>query len=263
VKGDCVSNFIFDDTPSHVFELRIAHRGSQGDVSKATTSDLEIISDRAGRRLEPYVYGTRTQEFMEFPMEIYCKQSKQYESWEVQAIQEWLFNRKEMHYLTILQPDMGNQSWKCFLTSPKIVRHAGRVIGWQFNVTTFPYSHTDIIEETYQVNGSAYIHLYNDSNYEGYIWPELTIQMISNGRTVSLQNYDDNNRILSITNIQLGDSLYIDNDKKIIKARTTPNVLQNFNLNWFRLPIGHSRVLAEGRFSLTVKMRFLKAVGGF
>jgi len=260
-----MSNFIFDNTPSHVFGLRIAHRGSQGDVAKNTYTDIELITDRSAKKIEPYRYGRRLPDTLTFPMEIYNKHGNEYPSFEVQAIQEWLFGRIEPKFLTILDPDKGNEAYLCWLTAPNIIRHAGRVIGWQFTVTcAAPYSFTDIVELKFECNNDMnLIEFHNHSNIEDYLYPEMNIQMLANDTSVLIQNYNDNNRIFSLTGIRTNDSVFVDNNRQFMRATSGDNVFQNFNLNWMRFAIGYNRLYVSGRCIITFRTRFYKAVGGY
>ena len=263
--GDNLSNFVFDNTPSHVFGLRIAHIGTQGVVAKNTYTDIELITDRSAKRIEPYRYGRRLPETLTFPMEIYNKHGKQYPSYEVQAIQEWLFGRIEPKFLSILDPDKGNEAYLCWLTNPSIVRLAGRVMGWRFDVVcAAPYSFTDIVETRFEcVNDATIINFHNLSNIEDYLYPEMSIEMLGNNTFVLIENANDDNRLFSLTNIRQGNSIFVDNNRQFMKAANGDNVFQHFNLNWFRFAPGHNRLYVDGRCIITFRNRFMKAVGGY
>jgi hypothetical protein len=260
-----MSNFVFNNISSHIFGLVIGFSSTQGIEEINTYSDMQIITDRSARRVEPYYFGRRLPESLEFGMEIYNKHGMHYEMHDVQTIQEWLFGRAEPHYLSILDPDKGNESYLCWLVSPQIVKVDNKVIGWKFQVMcASPYSETDIIESMYHcTTPTSEIEYYNLSNVEEYLYPELSIRMLGTASFILIENLNDNDRIFQITNIRAGTSIYVNNDYQYMIADNGDNVFQNFNLNWFRFSPGFNRLFISGTCELTFKHRFKKAVGGY
>ena len=260
-----MSNFLFDGTSSHLFGLVIGHIGNTGVESISTYSNIELVQDRSLNRIEPYHYGIKYPERLEFPMEIYNKHGEHYEMYEVQAIQEWLFGRNQAKYLSILDPDKGGEAYLCWLTSPEIIKLDNKVIGWKFTVVTHScYSHTNIYEESFVSDDDFSIsHFHNMSNVEDYLYPEMEIHLQGLTTFVRIENISDNSRVFQITNLRRNSIVTVNNDLHLMSANNPDDIFENFNLNWFRFVPGHNRLLISGGCVVTFRTRFMKAVGGF
>jgi len=259
-----MSYFIFDNIHSKEMNLRIAHVGSQGIVRKSTFADVEIVSDRSARRTEPYQYGRRLAPTREISMEIFHAHGGEFLYYERETIGEWLFGRADNHILTILDQDMGNKNYLCRLTRPEVIMLGGRVIGWRFTVTSaLPYSFTDIIETSYEINDSAFISFHNLNQIEEYLWPEIEIEMLGDSTSILIQNENDNNRIFNITDIRQGETIYVDNDRRMIKTASGDDLFNTFNLNFLRFNLGHNRLFVSGSARLVFRNRWKKAIGAF
>lgn len=257
---------MYDNISSHIFGLVIGFIGSKGVYDVNTYTDVEIITDRSANRIAPYQFGMRLPDSLEFEMEVFNKHGQFYENYQAEAIQEWLFGRAEPKYLSILDPDKGNESYLCRLVSPRKVKLDNKIYGWRFTVVcTSAYSVTDIVEKIYDcsLNVNSEIIYYNLSTIEEYVYPEMDIRMAGNSTYVLLENLNDNNRIFQITNIAQGDVLHVNNDNQFMTSDKGGNVFQNFNLNWFRFAPGYNKIYVSGRCIITFRNRFLKSIGGF
>ena len=266
-----MSFFTFDNIHSSTFNLRIAYINAPSVRHVNTYANPEIISDRSGRRDEPYIFGRRLPDTLEFPSEIYNADGRTYDNHEIQAIQEWLFGRQHPKYLSLIENDSIGESYLCYLTNPSSVKVGNRVIVWRFTVTSVaPWGFTDVVEQTFDCSTQSltYIDVHNLSTTpDVYLMPEMTVQLVGNTSYVSIYNLtDDEHRAFQITNLQQGDTIRVDNDKQIMSAdigdQTGNNAFRNFNMNWFRLKTGINRLRINGRCVVTFKMRFRKAVGG-
>jgi hypothetical protein len=239
--------------------------GSQVVKESNTYANIELIKDRSAKKIEPYIYGRRLSDTLEFPMEVYNAHGLFYPSYEAQAIQEWLFGRAEPHFLSLLEPDKANESLLCWLVDPQSVKVAGRLCGWTFNVVcAAPYAFTDIVEETFNCNEQASVLQYHNlSNVEDYLYPEMTVQMLGNSNYILIENQSDNNRVFQITNINAVNKIFVDNKRQFMTAGDGQDIFQNFNLNWFRFCIGTNKLYVNGRCTITFKNRFMKAVAGW
>ena len=263
-----MSNFIYDNIPSHIFGLTIGNIGHPGVTDTGTYANVEIISDRAAKRTEPYHYGIKLQDGLEFPMEIYNRHGRYYEMYEVQAIQEWLFGRREAKYLSILDADKDGESYLCWLTEPNVVKLESKVIGWRFKaVCTACYSVTDIVEQRYEcADEYTTIDYYNLSNIDDYVYPEMEIQLLGNTTYIRIENHDDNDRAFQILNMKPGSVIYVNNDLQYMRVVTgggVDSVFEHFNLNWLRFAAGRNRLNVSGMCEITFRTRFKKAVGGY
>lgn len=260
-----MSYFVFDNQSSQKFGLVIGTIGAAGVQTFDTYSDVEVIKDRSARGFESYYYGRRLPDELTIPVEIVSESGRPYQRFEERAIQEWLFGRKEAKFFSIVDPEMGNVSYLCFLKRPRVIVHAGNIAGWAFDmVCSTPAAFTDLVETPYEcVNDASRIQFHNLSDMDGYLFPEMSIQMLGNSTTLMIENLTDNNRRFHLTNLRQGEQIYIDNKRQIMTSGSGANIFQHFNLNWFRFGVGFNDMLVTGRCILTFRNRFMKAIGGF
>ena len=260
-----ISNFQYGDVSSHRFSLIIGSIGrSSGVDSIDTFGSIEVETDRAADRVEPFEYAARLSDKLEFPMTIVNKHGEFYESWEVQIIQGWLFGRKSPQYLTIFEPDKMNESFICRLINPQILKVAGRVYGWSFTVScSVPYGVTDEKETVIDCSsGDTEYSYWNHSSVEGYIYPFMIIQLVDGETDVSIINKDDDDFEVAFTGLRADDTIRMDNNLKYVKTDSGDKVINNFNLNFFRAVDGLNRLRVTGKCVITIRTRFRQAVGG-
>ncbi len=259
------SNFQFDNTTSHRFGLIIGSIGDTGVQNIKTYGNIEIATDRAMNKTEPFYYRSKIVDHLEFPMTIINKHQQFYESWEVQIIQSWLFGRRDPHLLTIFDPDKMNESYECWLIDPEVIKVDNKPIGWSFTVKcTSSYSITDIKTEVFEctqdITDARY---WNHSNIEDYLYPEMNIQLASDSTGIKIENESDGNRVFQLTGLRSGENIYVDNNLGYLVTVSGDKILKNFNLNYFRVVDGLNKLKITGKGVITIRTRFKKAVGGF
>lgn len=230
-------DFIFDDSPSSLHNLYISSANGGGGFDQVVTpSDVEIITQDVYRRPKVYFYGTSPRPVLSFDVEF--TSPTEIDSVRAQGIQRWLFGHSEYKKLQIIQNDMQSVYYNCFLTSPEVLKSGRVIIGYKATVVcdspyawefekTLTRTYTDpVISENYS--------FYNDSDDNGYMYPELVVTMSATGGDISIINNSDAGREFAITDLSPSEVLTIDNDLGIMSSSTGFNRLSLFNKKWFR-----------------------------
>jgi len=255
------STFVFDSVPSETYNLYIA---GMGDSYDNASNDIEIKTESIWRRPVVYTYGTQQSPVLQFgisfrtPVELTAPNS--------QLVQSWLFGKNEYKKLQIMQNDMQDMHFNCFLTSPQIVRVGNLIIGFDATaVCDAPWGWTFPKTYTYNYSGSviATLNHQNQSDYTGYTYPQMTFTMNLYGGDLSIANASDNDREFSITDLDPNEIITIDNDLQILSSSGTTRRLSNFNKNWLRFVRGLNVLTVTGDIAqITFTYKQARKLGG-
>ena len=257
-------SFIFDGIPSEVFGLIITSSDS-GEGQWNASSDVEIKTEKLFRRPVPYFYGTTQTPVLEFEAQI-TTTSGELTAVDSSLIQKWLFGKSTYKKLRIVQPDMEDIYYNCFLTNPQINRVGNIIRGFTFNIVCdSPFAWKNPKSVTYTVSNRTYT-LYNESDNNFYTYPKLVIDMdgTSNG-SISIKNVTDNNNTFAMTGLPAQDVITVDCDLQIVTdSLNTPNLLNKLAtpINFLRLLTGTNQLFILGNIDY-VKITYtpMKRVG--
>lgn len=241
-------NFVFDDVPSEIYGLIISSSDG-GDSSSSASMDVELKTQSVFRRPAPYLYGVSQSPVLEFEAEITSIQGD-FTAIDSSLIQKWLFGHTNYKKLKIVQPDMEDIYFNCFLKDPKIKRVGNLIVGYIFTVVCdSPYAWGMTKTVTYTQPNRTYI-LYNESENNFYTYPNFTILMDGGTPFFKITNVTDNNRVFHLQNLSVGETITVNNDLQIITATLTPNILSKFvsPIQFFRLLPGANELFLEGNF---------------
>lgn len=260
-----ISDFQYGKFTSSQWELVIGSVGSSNVENINTYGDIEVFTDKTILGIEPYFYGTKLSEHLEFPMTIVNRNGGFYTSSQEQIIQGYLFNKKTPELLTISDWDKLDAGYMCLFTAPQKIKINNLVIGWTFNVKVMSqYSitslKTEVINCTTDVTNYNY---WNHSDINDYIYPDLKIQLASDVSFIRIENSDDQNRVFQLTGLRNGEEIYVNNKLKYFTTKSGDKILNKFNYNFFRVVDNLNRLRINGRSVITLTTRFKKAVGGF
>lgn len=216
-------------------------------------------------RSESFHYGAKLIDHLEFSMTILNKHGGYYTPMEIQLIQGWLFGRIKPNKF-IIYDDCGEEhNYECWLISPEKIKIGYNVIGWNFIVRcTSTYSLTDLKTETINCLSDTNIIKYrNRSSVEDYVYPEMNIKLDNNTSSIEIINKSDNNRIFRISNVRKGEEIYVNNDLGYMDTKSGDNILDNFNLDYFRVVNGINDLTINGKCVITIKAKFKMAIGGY
>ena len=263
--------FVYDGIPSETYNLNISSGLSSSVVNAVElntngSNDVKLLTENILRRPTEYLYFAQQYPTLEFDASITA--NSELTSQDANLCQKWLFGRQVYKPMQIMQFDMQNIFFNCFLIKPKILRVGNEIVGFDFTVhcdtpfgaKTFPqtlsYDYGDDV-------ASASFKFFNDSDNNYYSYPSLSITMNNIGGNITLTNVQDNNRQFQLTGLLANEVITINNDLQIITSSLGLQRLGNFNLNWFRLLPNLNTILVQGNISnLSMTYYFDKKIGG-
>ena len=122
-----------------------------------------------------------------------------------------------------------------------------------------PYAYTPTYlyewDKEYETN---IIEVNNLSNVTTYYYPEIEITF--NSTEVSIVNLSNAGQIFKLENIDIGETIYVNNKMKRILSSNEKNRLSNFNRGWLELVQGANLLQVEGDVQIVRKSTYPIAV---
>ena len=248
--------FSFDGIDSDTYGISIV-RLDGGLTPVPYVSSKDIIEEYPTKAMMPYFFGVKSQP-LTFSLTFTCI-DQDMDAAKLSAIGNWLFQR---NYKPFISDDNTSKIYYCMAVNQSEFYTADLTTGY-FTVEfrcrdAYGWSLPSI--QDFNLSTAAtptLISLSNTSNvgYD-YYYPILEITMRSTDTAITLTNITDGNRVFQFTNLSVGESLYVDNQKKILTSDTENYRFSNFNKNWLRLLYGDNDIEVNGKCSLRVKMQF-------
>lgn len=258
------SNFIFDGTPSHLFDLKIINFTGGEVFSGKGSSNVNIYTQRTFRKSAPYYLGRSEEPVLEF--ELTFGRHTEVSAKERSIISAWLFGRAGYKKLEILQDDLQGAWFNCFLTEPTSIYIGNMNYAFTCKVicdSPYAYSPQKMLTYSWQSLGSTYetlnFEIYNNSSEDNYLYPNLEFTFKSSGSNMQITNHTDGSRVFSfydVTEAPIIDieddylTITVNNDLQMIETSSNELVLDYFNKNWFRLLPGNNVLTMYGQITL-------------
>lgn len=254
-------NFVFDSIPSETYSMIISSNdGGEGNTNGSLS--VNIKTQEIFRRPVPYFYGVQQSPVLEFPVSITTTEMELTEE-DASLVQKWLFGKQGYKKLQIVQTDMEDFYFNCFLIDPQIRRVGNIIRGFDCTVKCdSPFAWGYPVSTTLYTSTNAQT-IYNKSDNLFYTYPTLTIKMLGSGGSFYISNNTDGGgtRFLSIFSLFLGETLTINNDLQIITSSTGLNRLANVAppVNFFRLLPGVNSISVSTAINNTVTISYSPA----
>jgi phage-related protein len=246
-------NFIFNDIPSEFFGLYLGEFNGGGDATTATSSDVQLLTQKLFRKPVPLFWGAEQTPVLSFPLAMYSE--RELTAVDFSEISTWLYGQQNYKELRICQNDMPNVYFNAFLTAPQIVRTGNMIQGTTCTVVCdspwgwrepkyYDYSWGD---NTYQIDDT--ITFFNESANGFYTYPsELVIHGNIFGGSVTITNVTDNNRQFILTLLP-EEVVTLDCEHQFISSTLVQYPLINFNKKWLRFLPGENNLIISGNIS--------------
>lgn len=255
--------FIYDGEPCETYNLMIySFNAGSGVQTHTLGAGATMIEDRTLRTIEPIVYGTKQQDPLRFQLTFGSENPIGRDDFS--DIVHWLCGKPGYRVLEILQDDMAETRYKCYMTN---LKHENiRDVAYAFTadvVCDCPYAYSYPETHTHRVSGSADATIYNDSAYSGYIYPTITLIPDNITQAITIVNHSDSNRIFKFSGLNNYDNevLTIDNRRKIITSSNGANMYPYFNKNFFRLVRGVNKITVAGDCEIAFTFEKYKVAG--
>lgn len=240
---------------------------SQEDVSFGTIG--EIMEARTYGRIKPIHYGVNYHGTpLQFKLVFGSETPLDRE--DLERVSFWLQGYQDYQWLNISQPDLEHVQFRCLITELTPI-----TVGWlpyAFSATVVcdcPYAYGYPFEYTYTINGQTNIVVKNFSTMHEYFKPVLEFEFANQqaNQELSIINTSDNNRRFLLSGVpSTVESIYVDNDRCIMKDTTEnggdDNLYRRFNLRFLRLVDGDNNLTVSGYGTLKISGRFMYNVGG-
>ena len=258
-------DFIFDDGFSLGYGVKIISIDGSSVVTEASAgSGIEIFSDSVFRNPTVFQYGVSQSEVLTFDMEIASEtpiaginRSK---------IQKWLFGRMKPCHLQIVQADLQDIYFNCYLTNASTIYIGNYCYGLKFTVDCDAPWGWQIARTYTQRQFNDIWRFYNNSDNTDYTYPILEFKLkqylITDG-DVSITNITDNNRKFELLNCYPGEVIKVDCQRQIISSSRNRLLSEFFNKKFFRLLPSQNEIDISGELEyLSLTYSDARKVGG-
>lgn len=260
------ANFIFDSIPSELYGMKILDFNTGGQLSQGSSgNETEIIQEWTYKRTKPYFFGTTQNRPLTIDMSIgdetffYAKDREK--------ILKWLLGKNEYKKLQIVQDDLESVYYNVIFTGSENLYAGKKQIGFILHGTCdapwgfeFPKSiaYTFATESIQDFD----FNFFNDSDNNGYLYPEIDFSLNSLGSDFTITNYSDGNREFEFLGLLPNESIYVNNDLKIIESSGSLMRLSKFNKNWLRFLPGLNEMHINGGISsVEITYEFARTTG--
>lgn len=224
--------FVFDGIPSEYYGL-ILSSSDGGEGTSNGSSNIEIIQQEVYKRPVPYFYGVKQTPVLQFEIQIRTVKGE-ITAEEASVIQNWLFGQQTYKKLRVVQIDMEDYYFNCFLTNPQIVRVGNIIRGFNATVScNSPYAWGQEISLNLTETLFNY-YVENRSQDSYYTFPQMVVQLSTLSTSFFIRNKSDkkseidDGRLFGMNDFIGGDKITINNDLQIIDTVLTPSPLNKF-----------------------------------
>jgi hypothetical protein len=201
----------------------------------------------------PYFYGIKNQQYS-ISM-LFSTLDDNLTSAKFQEIANWLFQDS---YKEFYSED--NTEKRFYLIATGQIDIQQNIINEGYFEVTFqsfyPYALTSSATPTYNITSGDTIVINNPSNVYEYYKPELEFVVGTGISTVSFKNTSDDDRTMTFSNLDAGETIYVDCRKKRIISSGTEYRYDDFNKIWMRLIQGDNSIQVTGDITLTLRTQF-------
>lgn len=232
------SDFVYDGMKLSDYGMIIASMDNDTDGTVSSGGDVTFNTVKPTGSNKFALYSAVYEEVFTDTFQIFknpCESDDPYLSpMQVSELQNWLC-RDKFYKFKIDQDDMLEFYWMASF-STKVIRYNGRPIGLELTLTTdAPFAYEDDIKRTFEIARGGSVPVYNLSDHEGKIYPNLTITVKEAG-TFRLENMRDmypfeattddiivddkhlGHTVFQVKNCVAGEVLTIDSTHKVITS---------------------------------------------
>lgn len=259
-------DFEYDSRPSQTYNIKIANFDGGGLFSGVGSPDVTLHTQKVYRQDKEYYFGRSVDKPLEFPITFASEEV--IDGMDRALISKWLFGRSNFKKLKIIQDDLDGAWFNCIFLNPTPL-YIGNV-NRGFTATarcdsSFAYSPLKTVTRTFTGDNiiTYDFTIYNDSDNDDYLYPDISFALNTVGSSFSITNSDDDDYEFLFTGLQASESIVINSTLESVVSSTGLLRLANFNKHWLRLKPGINHLHVEsgiGTFTITYYER--KAIGG-
>lgn len=257
-------DFTFDGKPSDMYGLYILDFNGKGGLhSIENGSQVNIEMEFAPRSPVAHIQSVKQHEVLKFKLTL--GSFKPLDRMDIDNISRWLFGHLVPKKLQIIQDDMRELYYNCFLTNPKNVFISDMAYGVECDVVCdAPFAYDRERKNTYVIGSKPTKIIFNNqSSNNDYLYPTIWFKTTKANATVKITNHTDNEHVVELTGLDNYESITMDSAKGIITSSTGKRRLANTNYNFLRFLPNLNRLTVEGDIDkIVVTYQNMRKVGG-
>lgn len=253
------TDFIFDGIKSSDMGLYVV--SIDGGLHRDTIyGGQSIIEGKVGKKPNPYFLRTEKQP-IEFEVVFSLLEGK----WTPEKrfeIAKWLIHDDYKSFQTV--DDLG-KFYYTMVINPWELEYAGDDKGYvrvTFRTDAY-HAWSPVYFQTFDLRNNlttTNIILENKSNVCKYYYPKVEFTLDGDSTGITLKNLNDGGREFKFENLNLGETISVNNGSSGVKAIVSDLAgvyrLDNFNKKWLRLVYGQNNIQVTGKCILKIKSQF-------
>ena len=256
-------DFLLDNVSSTGYGVYISNINDSGVIESSFGSSINLITKKLLRNPVEYLFGVEQTPPLEFDISITSPDPIPGSMRDV--IGSWLFGKQSYRKLRIIQNDLQDVYFNCFIVSGTAIYIGNLCYGFKCHIkndSPFAYGNTQTITRTYTLLANE-LYTYNNLSANAYYtYPTVTFKISSVGIDFGIMNANDNNRVFTFTSLTAGEIMTVDCQRQIISSSTGLLRVANFNKKWLRFVPGINILRIVGGIDyLTLQIPVAKKVG--
>ena len=258
------NGFVFDGRSSDDFGLLICNfDGSE--PSESSGGEIEITKTESPIQNRWYKSGNSNYtSALQFSFSVAKHTFEPCDAYDYSAINRWLCRKDGYKDFMITRRDYDNVHYYAqFNITP--IEVAGNIVGITVNgVTDSPFGYSQLITNTFEVNGFGAFTLFDLSDEIGYIYPDIEIEVNDNCDIKIINQFDGS--VFKLNNCVANEIIKIDG--KYLQMNTTALLHNLYNDTNYMFPkimndYSNRKNVFEmyGNFVITMKYRQIRKVG--
>jgi phage-related protein len=256
-------DFLLDNVSSTGYGIYISSIGDSGVIDGPFGSSINLITKKLLRNPVEYFYGAEQAPVLDFEISVTSPEPLSGSMRNV--IGSWLFGKQSYRKLRIMQNDLQDVYFNCFIVSGTAIYIGNLCYGFKIHIkcdSPFAYGNPAIVLKTYStvVNES---YTYNNLSANAYYtYPVLGFRMSAYGGDFSITNTSDSNRVFSFTGLAAVETINMDCQRQVLTSNTGLLRISNFNKKWLRFIPGINILTIVGNIDyLALTIPVVKKVG--
>ena len=258
------TSMIFDGVSSEEMGLALFDFSSKRQSGTRFAGDLSPAQERIEGRYRPLFYGGAVNEPLVFTMvlsatEERVRRNEPFDRWDMQKIAAWLTGHDGYKWLSIVQSDLEEIRYRCFISELEAVEVSGLIWGFSCKVTCdSPFAYLAPVTYTFAVNGGGSGQVFSESSYNGFYYPRLVISGHTGGTiSIEIQNKQERGTFAFQGLPAAAGTLTIEGENGVVAAEGISNPYQyllfpaGFHFPRFARGVNHIALTGTGNYAFT------------
>lgn len=176
--------------------------------------------------------------------------AKPYRKGELEEICRWLFQKE---YKPFVSFDNTGVVYYVIFTKGRNFENAAKegYINLEMRLNA-PHAYSNQLVDYFRVNGEKRVEIYNSSNLEKFIYPDIEFELLKGTTRLEIINESINQRVV-FDGLEFNEHIYVYNDglKDLLSMKDkNRNIFNKFNKEWLKLNYGRNRLKIIGECNI-------------